>query len=70
MSSGLEDERHKDILELTTDSSPIAVAMADRLAAVLQCEPTRDGLAAARTARLPTTAAICAACGATRASPT
>ena len=52
MSSGLEDERHKDILELTTDSSPIAVAMADRLAAVLQCEPTRDGLAAARTRAL------------------
>ena len=49
MSSGLEDERHKDILELTTDSSPIAVAMADRLAAVLGCQPTRDGLAAART---------------------
>jgi predicted TIM-barrel fold metal-dependent hydrolase len=52
MSSGLEDERHKDIVELTTDSSPIAVAMADRLAAVLQCEPTRDGLAAARTGAL------------------
>jgi predicted TIM-barrel fold metal-dependent hydrolase len=52
MSSGLEDERHKDILELTTDSSPIAVAMADRLAAVLRCEPTRDGLAAARTRAL------------------
>jgi predicted TIM-barrel fold metal-dependent hydrolase len=52
MSSGLEDERHTDILELTTDSSPIAVAMADRLAAVLQCEPTRDGLAAARTRAL------------------
>jgi uncharacterized protein len=52
MSSGLEDERHKDILELTTDSSPIAVAMADRLAAVLGCQPTRDGLAAARTRAL------------------
>jgi len=49
MSSGLEDERHRDILELTTDSSPIAVAMADRLAAVLGCEPTREGLADART---------------------
>ena len=52
MSSGLEDERHTEILELTTDSSPIAVAMADRLAAVLDCEPTRDGLAAARTRAL------------------
>ena len=52
MSSGLEDERHRDILELTTDTSPIAVAMADRLAAMLGCEPTRDGLAAARTRAL------------------
>ncbi len=52
MSSGLEDERHTEILELTTDTSPIAVAMADRLAAVLGCEPTRDGLAAARTRAL------------------
>jgi hypothetical protein len=52
MSSGLEDERHGDILELTTDSSPIAVAMADRLAALLGCEPTRAGLAAARTSAL------------------
>jgi uncharacterized protein len=52
MSSGLEDERHSEILELTTDSSPIAVAMADRLAAVLGCEPTRDGLAGARTRAL------------------
>lgn len=52
MSSGLEDERLRDILELTTDSAPIAVAMADRLPAVLGCEPTRDGLAAARTRAL------------------
>jgi predicted TIM-barrel fold metal-dependent hydrolase len=52
MSSGLEDERHREILELTTDTAPIAVAMADRLAAVLECEPTRDGLAAARTGAL------------------
>jgi uncharacterized protein len=48
MSSGLEDEGLRDILELATDTSPIAVAMADRLAAVLGCEPTREGLAAAR----------------------
>jgi predicted TIM-barrel fold metal-dependent hydrolase len=48
MSSGLEDEGLREILELTTDSSPIAVAMADRLAAVLGCEPTRASLADAR----------------------
>jgi hypothetical protein len=48
MSSGLEDERHREILELTTDTAPIAVAMADRLAAALGCAPTRDGLAEAR----------------------
>jgi uncharacterized protein len=52
VSSGLEDEGLRQILELTTDTSPIAVAMADRLAAVLGCEPTRDGLAAARAAAL------------------
>ena len=52
VSSGLEDEGLREILELTTDTSPIAVAMADRLGAVLGCEPTRDGLAAARTAAL------------------
>jgi len=52
VSSGLEDESLRQILELTTDTSPIAVAMADRLAAVLGCEPTRDGLAAARTEAL------------------
>lgn len=52
VSSGLEDEGLRQILELTTDTSPIAVAMADRLAAVLGCEPTRDGLAAARTEAL------------------
>jgi uncharacterized protein len=52
MSSGLEDASLTDILELTTDSSPIAVAMADRLAAVLGCEPTRESLAAARAAAL------------------
>jgi uncharacterized protein len=52
VSSGLEDEGLRQILELTTDTSPIAVAMADRLAAILACEPTRDGLAAARTAAL------------------
>jgi predicted TIM-barrel fold metal-dependent hydrolase len=52
MSSGLEDESLQDILELTTDTSPIAVAMADRLAAVLGCEATRDGLAAARAGAL------------------
>ena len=49
VSSGLEDEGLRQILELTTDTSPIAVAMADRLAAMLGCEPTRDGLVAART---------------------
>jgi hypothetical protein len=48
VSSGLEDEGLRQILELTTDTSPIAVAMADRLGAVLGCEPTRDGLASAR----------------------
>jgi hypothetical protein len=48
VSSGLEDEGLREILELTTDTSPIAVAMADRLAAILGCDPTRDGLAAAR----------------------
>jgi hypothetical protein len=52
VSSGLEDDGLRQILELTTDTSPIAVAMADRLAAVLACEPTRDGLAAARTEAL------------------
>jgi predicted TIM-barrel fold metal-dependent hydrolase len=52
MSSGLEDESLRDILELTTDTSPVAVAMADRLAAVLGCEPTREGLAAARAGAL------------------
>lgn len=52
MSSGLEDEALRDVLELTTDTSPTAIAMADRLAAVLGCEPTRDGLAAARTRAL------------------
>jgi uncharacterized protein len=49
VSSGLADEALRDVLELTTDTSPTAIAMADRLAAVLGCEPTRDGLAAART---------------------
>jgi uncharacterized protein len=48
MSSGLEDESLREVLELTTDTSPTAVAMADRLAAVLGCEPTRAGLAEAR----------------------
>lgn len=52
VSSGLEDEGLREILELTTDTAPIAVAMADRLGAILGCEPTRDGLAAARTAAL------------------
>jgi uncharacterized protein len=52
MSSGLEDERLRDVLELTTDTSPTAVAMSDRLAAVLGCEPTRAGLAEARTRAL------------------
>jgi hypothetical protein len=52
VSSGLEDDGLRQILELTTDTSPIAVAMADRLAAVLACEPTRDGLATARTEAL------------------
>jgi len=52
VSSGLEDEGLREILELTTDTSPIAVAMADRLGAILGCEPTRDGLAAARAAAL------------------
>ena len=52
VSSGLEDEGLRQILELTTDTSPIAVTMADRLAAVLGCEPTRDRLAAARTEAL------------------
>ncbi|HEY3764518.1 MAG TPA: amidohydrolase family protein [Gaiellales bacterium] len=49
MSSGLEDESLREILELTTDTSPIAVAMADRLGAMLECPPTRAGLAEART---------------------
>jgi predicted TIM-barrel fold metal-dependent hydrolase len=52
MSSGLEDDGLREILELTTDTSPIAVAMADRLGAVLGCEPTRAGLAEARTRAL------------------
>lgn len=51
-SSGLEDERLREVLELTTDTSPTAIAMADRLAAVLGCEPTRAGLAGARTRAL------------------
>jgi uncharacterized protein len=52
VSSGLEDESMREILELTTDTAPVAVAMADRLGAILGCEPTRDGLAAARTSAL------------------
>jgi uncharacterized protein len=52
VSSGLEDEGLREILELATDTSPTAVAMADRLGAILGCEPTREGLAAARTAAL------------------
>lgn len=51
-SSGLEDEGLREILELSTDSSPLAVAMADRLAARLGCEPTREGLADARSRAL------------------
>lgn len=47
-SSGLEDEGLREILERSTDTSPVAVAMADRLAERLGCEATRDGLAEAR----------------------
>jgi uncharacterized protein len=48
MSSGLEDEALREVLELATDSSPLAIAMADRLARLLDCEPTREGIAEAR----------------------
>jgi uncharacterized protein len=51
-SSGLEDEGLREILELTTDTSPLAVAMADRLAQQLGCAPTREGLAEARASAL------------------
>jgi predicted TIM-barrel fold metal-dependent hydrolase len=51
-SSGLDDEGLREILELTTDTSPLAVAMADRLAARLGCAPTREGLAEARSRAL------------------
>ncbi len=47
-SSGLEDNALREVVELTTDSSPLAIAMADRLARLLDCEPTRDGIAEAR----------------------
>jgi predicted TIM-barrel fold metal-dependent hydrolase len=47
-SSGLDDEGLREILELSTDTSPLAVAMADRLAAKLDCPPTREGIAEAR----------------------
>jgi predicted TIM-barrel fold metal-dependent hydrolase len=47
-SSGLENDRLRDLVELTTETSPVALAMARRLADLLGCPPTRDGLAEAR----------------------
>lgn len=51
-SSGLDSPALRATVELTTDTSPIALAMARRLAAVLGCEPTREALAPARAAAL------------------
>lgn len=47
-SSGLEAEKFAEIVQRTTDTSPIAVAMANRLAAKLGCSPTRASIASAR----------------------
>jgi predicted TIM-barrel fold metal-dependent hydrolase len=52
MSSGLAGEAFDGVLRRTTDTSPVAVAMALRLAAVLGCDPTREGLAQARAVAL------------------
>ncbi|MDQ6818682.1 MAG: amidohydrolase [Actinomycetota bacterium] len=51
-SSGLADEAFAEVVTRTTDTSPFAVAMAIRLARMLGCEPTREGLARGRTAAL------------------
>jgi uncharacterized protein len=47
-SSGLADDAFDEVVTRTTDTSPFAVAMALRLAGILGCEPTREGIAAAR----------------------
>lgn len=51
-SSGLEDEGFAEVVTRTTDTSPIAVAMALRLGRLLGVEPTREGLADARAAAI------------------
>ncbi len=47
-SSGLADDSFDEVVTRTTDTSPFAVAMALRLARILGCEPTREGIAGAR----------------------
>jgi len=42
-SSGLADERFDEVITRTTDTSPVAVAMALRLGRVLGCEPATFG---------------------------
>lgn len=51
-SSGLHHSSFPDLLRRTTDTSPIAVAMALRLSKVLNCGPSRASLAEARAAAL------------------
>ncbi|MEU1883685.1 amidohydrolase family protein [Streptosporangium sp. NPDC020072] len=51
-SSGLNHSSFPDLLRRTTDTSPIAVAMALRLSRVLNCDPSRAALAEARSAAL------------------
>lgn len=48
ISSRLSADSGRQVVEHATDTSPIALTMARRLSERLGCEPTREGLAAAR----------------------